>query len=305
MPTSNDSSTTFRYFLAGLKPLSKATFWIPIGILALVGLGLWQYNNQTKQISPFPLGDKKLLPDSQWVGKEIPANTKTLNDQIPANPRNFGADPKIAPLNTSTNNFLGSNFPGQNSPSQKSSDNILNSLVSGLKPFDQSASQSDKNTDKNTVQDIIRQNSRTSTLFAPLLPNRANQNSAQSSELLPEAASRATNSRVIVPRGFNPPTQTESPLERAVNREAASSPPNFSQPSAFQNSTIPQGQSQIAPQPSLYSNSYQPPAYQPPGTGANPGGGNSYGGSLNSGAANAPAQPQPPAPGGGGFQSGF
>ena len=303
MSTSNDSSTTFRYFLAGLKPLRKATFWIPIGILALVGLGLWQYRNQTNQanqISPFPLGDKKLpsdaqlLPGTQWIWKEPTENTNTFtlnkNNRIPENV--FSSDPTIAPS-------------GSKSRGKISSDGIVNSLVSDLNPLDADPSQSGKN----NVQDILRQNNRSSTLFAPLLPNRANQNSARSSGFVPEDDPRANNYRVIFPRGFNTPTQTESPLERAVNREAAS---------ASQNSTISRGQSQsqsqgqgqgqgqIAPsQPSLYYNSYQPPTYQSPGTGANSAGGNSYGGNPNNNAtANAPAQP--PAPGGGGgFQSGF
>jgi hypothetical protein len=312
MSTSNDSSTSFRYFLAGLKPLRKATFWIPIGIIALVGLGLWQYRNQTNQanqISPFPLGDKKLLPDApllpnaqlpstQWIGKEPTENTKTVNknNRIPEN--SFSSDPTIAPSRSKS----GGKIP---------TDTVVNSLVSDLNPLGGDSSQSGKN----NVLDILRQNNRSSTLFAPLLPNRANQNSARSSGLLPEDDPRANNYRVIFPRGFNAPIQTESPLERAVNRESASAPQNFPQPSAYQNSTTArgqgqsqgqgQGQGQTAPsQTSLYSNSYQPPTYQQPGTGANSAGGNNYSGNPNNATANAPAQP--PAPGGGGgFQSGF
>ena len=56
MPASKNTSPALRYFLAGLKPLGRVTVWVPLGILAILGLGLWQYRNQSRGVAPSPLG---------------------------------------------------------------------------------------------------------------------------------------------------------------------------------------------------------------------------------------------------------
>lgn len=292
MPGSKNASPTFRYFLASLKPLGRVTVWVPLGILAMVGLGLWQYRNQSRGVAPSPLGQGQSSPAAtQWIGQEpsapeVQPQLIDPNTGRPASPAESSNDPNSS--GQATNN------PTLNSPS----------VPSNYSPNPPSLP-------RQTNQGNPPLQNRTSTLFPPLIQTRSNPNAGSSTDNSPVRApgsSGYAGPQTPFSNGYTPPSQTESPLQRAINRSADQS--NDSQPSAPQNTLLPP--IQTAPTPSLYSNSYQPPVYQPPNAGspypnrggANYGGNNNYQGSPYQGSANAPSQSQPPAPSGG-VRSGF
>jgi len=287
MSSSKDTSPNFRYFLAGLKPLGRVTVWGPLGLLLLGGLGLWQYRNQPNAFDFSSWTTEKSPPETQWIGKEIPASNPSPTPSI---------DPDtglpVTPLDNSQSVAPNPQNPLPVLPVLPSSSNLT--------PFTQRPKVNNPQTPVNKQPQ----------LFAPLLPNVANPSnilpSNNASNGSPRPVSNAVSSAPL-PNPLNAP-QKENPLQKALDRSDAERAASTAPP--VQRS-VPQNISPVAvpPQslPSLYSNSYQPPAYQSPP--AQPpvnnyyGSGNTSNPSGNNGNPNLPSQSAPPS--GSNYQSGF
>ncbi|MEA5509096.1 hypothetical protein VB715_04900 [Crocosphaera sp. UHCC 0190] len=104
------SSSSFRYFVAGLKPLGRVNVWVPLGIVALVALSLWQYSRHPEWLIDNASDNFGETGDEVGNNLDIGVNLQNLpatTDQIPLNPNSLNADTPQPPGELPLNNPLG------------------------------------------------------------------------------------------------------------------------------------------------------------------------------------------------------
>jgi hypothetical protein len=156
MNSSKNPLSGFRYFLAGLKPLKKFTFWGPPLIIAVAALVYWQYRTHPEWLNTTfeqPEGVENVLkedsPDNPDIGLEMPLSSiaKDAENQQQQSPLlgSLNPDPTLGPI-------LGT---PKNSQQATSGQDAFNQLTQ--KPGTQA-----------------EQKSESPQIFMPLLPNTIN-----------------------------------------------------------------------------------------------------------------------------------
>lgn len=138
--SAHKDSSSLRYFLAGLRPLGRPLFWLPMGLLSLILLGYWQYEQNPR-----------------WLGINPSSPTISIENEIPEVPPEI-ANPSAAdaenlpplPYSSRAKDLSRSN----RSPSDSGESQETATTLDPLAPFTGNTNQKD----------------RKSSLFLPLLP---------------------------------------------------------------------------------------------------------------------------------------
>ncbi len=232
MSSPKQSSSSFRYFLAGLKPLGSLVFLAPIGIIAIVALALWQYGLHPEWLGTASPPGPNIAPE----GTNSPDNS--LNDQNISG--NSAIPTPKAPLSLEENNR---DFPLPKSLGLEDPETpIAPRNLSELTPSPDSSNQ------QNTVP-----KQKLPQLFQPLLPHVKNPNSLFPSLSTPGNASKPVTVPNLKPIEIAP--VQENPLHKAMEQVSSPNSPN----STISPYSAPSGNPAVNSAPSSINRPSQPP----------------------------------------------
>ncbi|MEM8779849.1 MAG: hypothetical protein AAGF26_13440 [Cyanobacteria bacterium P01_G01_bin.49] len=233
------SSSSLRYFLAGLKPLGRPTVWGTIGIMALASLSIWQY-----------------FQHPEWLSGDIPiSETGELNDEVGNNLdvgvdlQDFEETPSEIPLtpnafNESVPQSTGE-LPVENSETRSSP--LPDSLSEPLN----SETTSNQNIEETTQQQFPQ--------FQPLIPSFNNLNS-----LFPSISPTASNPSEEASKPIKLPdlqplnlgTPENNPLKNALDKTFSKESPKTIEQNPELNET---NSGKSSPERQSQQNSQRPP----------------------------------------------
>ncbi|HAC62326.1 MAG TPA: hypothetical protein DCF68_02015 [Cyanothece sp. UBA12306] len=217
MRSPKQSSSSFRYFVAGLKPFGSLVFLAPIGIISIVALTLWQY---------------ELHPE--WLGTTSPPGPD-LNEGLPNNLDNSinGQNSAINSPISPSNDSLSLENNDRDLPLPKSLDlddpetPVAPRNLSELTPLSESNNQNNNVSKRKLPQ-----------LFQPLLPYNKNPNSLFPPLSTPNNSNQAETIPNLKPVEIAPvqENQLNKAMERVYSENSSNSTIN-SAPSSINNSS--------------------------------------------------------------------
>ncbi|MEA5533619.1 hypothetical protein [Crocosphaera sp. XPORK-15E] len=258
-------SSSFRYFIAGLKPLGKVTVLVPLGIVAVVALSFWQYSQHPEWLIDSPSANFGETGDEVGNNLDIGVNLQDLpatTDQLPLNPNALNPDSPQAPGELPLNNPVG----------VPNSENFLtpNGLINPLnqQPSEQTASENANPQQSQQFQPLIPSLKNLGSLFPSMSPSKSSSQPIKIPDL--EPLKIGTNQDNALKNALDDvfsqqaPASDSNPAPRSVG-DSIPTLPRQPQPSFPTPSTIRSSEQPAAPQPyrNPYANSPAPP-YQTP-----------------------------------------
>lgn len=212
MNSSKNSLSAFRYIKAGLKPFRKFSFWGPPSAIAIIALCYWQYRSNPAWLNTSfeqpegvesILSDDPSLPENQEIGLEMPLqsiardaqNRQAQQEQLPL----------VDPLSP----------PGIASPTGEPNESTTASPEEtfGLGQLTQNQ------------KDESKEESKTPSIFIPLMPNLKNPSSIFSDNSNSQKQNNSANPPALTPiNGLmkpKPVTVTDNPLQNAMEQTAS------------------------------------------------------------------------------------